>query len=111
MPSDKRSRGQVRVEGMCGDIQRGTFPNLRLSRRRENRIDFKVLEPMERQRNQMKRTAGFVIRNRGMVVDQELTGQVLGKNSMDRAAMSVIRRSMVMIGLGMDMNQWRSEHP
>lgn len=63
MPSDKRPRGRVRVEEMCGDIQRGTFPNLRLGRRRENRIDFKVLEPMERQRNQMKRTAGFVVCN------------------------------------------------
>ena len=54
---------------MCSHIECGAFADLRLGRRRENRINFKVLEPMERQRNQMKRTAGFVVCNRGMGID------------------------------------------
>ena len=80
----------MRVEGMCGHIKRGPFADLRPGRRRENKINFKMLQPMGRLRNQMKRTAGFVVCNRGMVIDQELTGQVLGKNSMDRTTMPVI---------------------
>jgi hypothetical protein len=75
---------------MCGHIQRGAFADLRLGRRRENQIDFEVLEPMGRLRNQMKRTVRFVVCNRGMVIDREFTIQVWGKNSMDRATMPVI---------------------
>jgi hypothetical protein len=96
---------------MCGHIQRGAFADLRLGRRRENEINFKVLRPMERLRNQMKRAAGFIVCNRGMVIDRELTGQVRGKNSVDRPPMIVICRPMPMVGLRMDMDQWRSEHP
>ena len=54
---------------MCRHIQGGAFADLRLGRRRENEIDFKVLRSMERLRNQMKRTAGFRSCNRSMVVD------------------------------------------
>jgi hypothetical protein len=96
---------------MRGHIQRGAFAGLRHGRRCEDQIDFEVLEPMGRLRDQMKRTAGFVVCNSGMVIDRELTGQVLGKNSMDRATMPVICCPMVMVGLGMDMNQWRGKHP
>lgn len=96
---------------MCGHIECGAFADLLLGRRRKNHIDFEVLKPMERLRNQMKRTAGFVAGNRSMVKDRELTGQVRGKNSMDRPPMYMIGCSMAMIGLGMDVNQWRGEHP
>jgi hypothetical protein len=99
------------MEGMCGYIQRGAFADLRLSRSREDQIDFEMLQPMGRLRNQMKRTAGFVLCNRGMVIDQELTIQVWGKNSMNRAAVNMTRIPVAMIGLGMDMDQWRGEHP
>jgi hypothetical protein len=57
------------MEGMCGHIQCGAFADLRLGRRRENKLDFEVLGPMERLRNQMKRTAGFIVCDRGMVID------------------------------------------
>lgn len=96
---------------MCGHIQRGAFADLRLGRRREHQINFEVLQPMERVRDQMKRTAGFVVCNRGMIINQELTGQVRGKNSVDCPPMLVIFSPMAMVGLGMDMNQWRDEHP
>ncbi|MDZ4854039.1 MAG: hypothetical protein SGJ26_04120 [Nitrospirota bacterium] len=59
----------------------------------------------------MKRTAGFVVCNRGMVINRELTVQVLGKNSMDCPPMPVVFRPMAMVGLWMDMDQWRGEHP
>lgn len=96
---------------MCGHIECGTFADLRLSRRRESHINFEVLKPMERLRNQMKRTAGFVVRHRRMLIDRELAGQVRGKNSVDCPPMLVIVSPMTMVGLGMDMNQWRGEHP
>ena len=96
---------------MCGYIKRGAFADLRLGRRRENQIDFEVLQPVGRLRNQMKRTAGFVVCNRRMVIDQELTGQVRGKNSVDCPPMFVICRPMPMVGFRMDMDQWRGEHP
>jgi hypothetical protein len=96
---------------MCGHIQRGAFADLRLGRSSENHINFEVLKPMERLRNQMKRTVGFVICNRGMVIDRELTTQVRGENSVDCPPMRVICRPMAMVDLGMDMDQWRGEHP
>ena len=96
---------------MCGHIKRGAFANLRLGRRRENEINFKVLRPMGGLRNQMMGTTGFVGCNRGMVIDRELTAQVRGKNSMDCPSMYVTCGPVAMIGLGMDMNQWGGEHP
>lgn len=69
LPNGMKPRGRRRVGGMCGHIECGTFADLRLSRIRENHINFEVLNPMERLRNQMKRTAGFVVCNRGMVMD------------------------------------------
>jgi uncharacterized membrane protein YjdF len=96
---------------MCGHIKRGAFADLRPGRRGESHINFEVLKPMGRLRNQMKRTAGFVTGNRGMVIARELTGQVRGEHRMDRAAMNMIRIPMSMVGLGMDMDQWRGEHP
>lgn len=111
LPNDMRPRGGERVEGMCGHIQRGAFADLRLGRRRENQINFEVLRPMGRLRDQMKRTVGFVVCNRGMVIDRELTVQVRGKNSVNCPPMPVICRPMAMVGLRMDMDQWRSEHP
>jgi len=111
LPNGMKPRRRVRMEGMCGHIQRGAFAGLRHGRRCEDQINFEVLQPMGRLRDQMKRTAGFVVCNCGMVIDQELTGQVRGKNSMDCPPMSVICCTMVMVGLGMDMNQWRGEHP
>ena len=99
------------MEGMCGHIQRGAFADLWLGRRSENHINFEVLKPMGRLRNQMKRTAGFVVCNRGMVIDREFTVQVRGKHRMNRAAVNMTRISMTMVCLGMDMDQWRGEHP
>lgn len=99
------------MEGMCGHIQRGAFTDLRLGRRSENHINFEVLRPMGRLRNQMKRTAGFVVCNRSMVIDRELTTQVRGKHSMDGPAVNMTRIPMTMICLGVDMEQWRGEHP
>ncbi|HSL05168.1 MAG TPA: hypothetical protein VK901_16695 [Nitrospiraceae bacterium] len=99
------------MKEMCGHIKRRSFADMRLGRRRENQIDFEVLQPMERLRNQMKRTAGFVVCNRGMVIGRELTGQVRGKNSVDCPPMLVIFGPMAMVGLRMDMDQWRGEHP
>ena len=99
------------MEGMCGHIQRGAFADLRLGRRSENEINFKVLRPVGMLRNQMKRTVGFAVCNRSMIIDRELTVQVRGKNSMDRAAVNMTRISMPMVGLGMDMNEWGGEHP
>jgi hypothetical protein len=99
------------MEGMCGHIQRGAFADLRHGRRSEKHIDFEVFKPMGRLCDQMKRTMRFVVCNRGMVIDRKLTIQVWRKNSMDRAAMPVICCPMVMVGLGMDMNQWRGKHP
>jgi hypothetical protein len=96
---------------MCGHIKRGAFADLRHGRRRENHINFEVLKPMGRLRNQMKRTVGFVIGNRGMVIDRELTTQVRGENRVDCPPMPVICCSMAMVGFGMDMDQWRGEHP
>lgn len=96
---------------MCGHIKRRAFANLRFGRRRENHINFEVLQPMERLRDQMKRTAGFVVCNRGMVIDRELTGQVRGKNSVDCPPMRVIFGAMAMVSFGMDMDQRRGEHP
>ena len=96
---------------MCGHIKCGAFADLRLGRRSENQINFKVLRPMGRLRNQIKRTAGFVVCNRGMVIDRELTRQVRRKNSVDCPPMPVICGPMAMVGFGVDMNQWRSEHP
>jgi len=106
-----RPRRRGRVEGMCGHVQRGAFADLRHGRRRENQIDFEVLQPMGRLRNQMKRTAGFVVCNRGMVINRELTGQVRGKNRVDSATVNMPRIPMAMVGFGMDMDQWRGEHP
>ena len=111
LPNGMRPRGRVRVERMCGHIQRGAFADLRLGRRSENEINFKVLRPVGMLRNQMKRTVGFAVCNRSMIIDRELTVQVRGKNSMDRAAVNMTRISMPMVGLGMDMNQWGGEHP
>lgn len=96
---------------MCGHIKRRAFADLRLGRRRENQIDFEVFQPMGRLRNQMKGTAGFVVCNRGMVIDRELTGQVRGKNSVDGPPMRMICCPMAMVGLGMDMEQWRDCGP
>jgi hypothetical protein len=96
---------------MCGHIKRGTFADLRLGRSSENQIDFEVLEPMGRLRNQMKRTAGFVICNRGMVIDREFTVQVWEENRMDRAAMNMSGFSMMVIRFGMHMEQGDCEHP
>jgi hypothetical protein len=96
---------------MRGHIKRGAFADLRLGRSSENHINFEVLKPMGRLRNQMKRTVGFVTGNRGMVIDRELTGQVLGKNRVDCPPMPVICGPMAMVGFGMDMDQWRGEHP
>ena len=96
---------------MCGDIKRGAFADLRLGRRRENHIDFEVLQPVGKLRNEMKRTVGLVVCNRSMVIVIELTTEVRGKNSMDCPPMLVIFSPMTMVGLRMDMNQRRSEHP
>jgi hypothetical protein len=96
---------------MCGHIKRGAFADLRLGRRSENQIYLEVLRPMERLRNQMQRAVGFVIGNRGMVIDRELTTQVRGKNSVDGPPMYVTCCPVAMVGLGMDMNQWGGEHP
>ena len=101
----------MRVEGMCGYIQVSAFAELRHGRRRESQIDFEVLSPVERLRNQMKRTAGFVLCDRGVAIGRELTIQVRRKHSMDRANVNMTRIPMVMVGLGMDMNQWRGKHP
>lgn len=106
-----RPRGRLRVERMCGHIQRGAFADLRLGRRGENHINFEVHKPMGKLRNQMEGTAGFVGCNGDMVIDRELTTQVRGKNSMDRPPMYVTCCPMAMVGLGMDVNQWRGEHP
>ncbi|MEO5864956.1 MAG: hypothetical protein ABIQ79_07975 [Nitrospiraceae bacterium] len=99
------------MEGLCGHIQCGAFADLGLGRRRENKLDFEVLGPMGRLRNQMKRTAGFVVCDRGMVIDCELTIQVRGKHRVDCPPMPVVFRSMAMVGLWMDMDQWRGEQP
>ncbi len=96
---------------MCGHIQRGAFADLRLGRRRENQINFEVLRHMRRLRDQMKRTVGFVVCNRGMVIDRELTVQVLGKNSVNCPPMRVICGPMAMIGFGMHVKEWSHEHP
>jgi hypothetical protein len=96
---------------MCGHIKCGAFADLWFGRRREDQIDFEMLQPMRRVRNQMKRTAGFVVCNRCVVIDRELTGKVRGKNSVDCPPMRVICRPMSMVGFGMDMDQWRGEHP
>ena len=77
LPNGMRPRRRVRVERMCGCIQRGAFADLRRGRRREHQIDFEVLSPMGKVRNQMKRAAGFIACNRGMIVAREFTGQVL----------------------------------
>ena len=69
LPNGMQPRGRRRVGGMCGHIECGAFADLRLGRRCENHINFEVLKPMERLRNQMKRTAGFAVCNRGMVID------------------------------------------
>lgn len=111
LPHGLRWRGQVRVEGTCGHLQRGTFADLRLSGESENQINCKVLRPMGRKRAYVKRTAGFAVCNRGMIMAGELTHQVRGKNCVDRAAMHVIRGSMAMIGLGMNMDQRHGKHP
>ena len=111
LPSGMNPRRRVRVEGMRGHIKRGAFADLRLGRRRENQIDFKMLRPMGRLRNQMKRTVGFVSSNRGMVVNRELTAQVRGKNSMDRATMNMTDFPMPVICLGMHVEEWNHEHP
>lgn len=68
LPRGARSRGWIRVERMCGHIQRGAFADLWLGGRCENEIDFKVLRSMERLRNEMKWAAGFLSCHRGMVV-------------------------------------------
>jgi hypothetical protein len=96
---------------MCGYIKRGAFADLRLGRSSENHINFEVLKPMGRLRNQMKWTVGFVTGNRSMVIDRELTVQVLGENRMDRAAMNMTRIPMTMISLGMHVEEWNHEHP
>jgi len=96
---------------MCGYIQRGTFADLRLGRRGENHTNFEMLKPMGRLRNQMKGTVGFVISNRGMVIDRELTAQVRGKNSMDGPSMYVTCGPVAMVSLGMDMEQWDHDGP
>ena len=41
----------------------------------------------------------------------ELALEVWGKYRMDRAAMNMPRFPMMMIGFGMDMEQWDHEHP
>ena len=111
LPHGSMPRGWGRVGDMCGDIQGGAFANLRFGRRREYHIDFEVLQPMERLCNQMKWTAGFVVCNRGMVINREFTRQARGKNSVDCPPMRVICCPMAMVGFGVDMEQWRGEHP
>ena len=69
LPNGMQPRGWRRVGEMCGHIECGAFADLWLGRRRKNYIDFKVLCPMEGMRSEMKRTAGFVVCNRGMVID------------------------------------------
>ena len=96
---------------MSGHVQRGAFANLRLGRRREEHIDFEVLQPVGKLRNEMKRTVGLVVCNRSMVIVIELTTEVRGKNSMNCPPMHVICCSVAMVRLRMDVNQWRSEHP
>lgn len=96
---------------MCGHIKRGALADLRLGRSSENHVNFEMLKPMERLRDQMKRTAGFVACNRGMVIDRELTGQIRGKNSVDGPPMRVIFGPMAMVSFGVDMDQRRGEHP
>ncbi|WP_213043140.1 hypothetical protein [Nitrospira defluvii] len=59
----------------------------------------------------MKRTAGFAVCDRGMIMVGELTHQVRGENRVDRATMHVIRGPMAMIGLGMNMDQRHGKHP
>jgi hypothetical protein len=61
---------------MRSHIQDGAFTDLRLGRRRENEIDFKVLRSMERWRNQMKRTVGLISRDHSMIIERELTAQI-----------------------------------
>jgi len=92
-------------------IQRGALPDLRLGRSREDHINFEVLRPMRRLGNEMKRTVGLAVSNRSMVIVIELTTKVRGKNSVDCPPMFVIYRPMPMVGLGMDMDQWRGKHP
>lgn len=99
------------MEGMCSHIERSAFADLRLGGRSEHQTNFEMVHPMRRMRQQMKRTMGFDIRIRGMVMNRKLTGQVRGKHSVDCAAMHVIRGSMAMAGLRMDMDQRRRQHP
>ena len=101
----------MRVERMCGHIQRGAFADLRLGRRTENHINFEVLKPMGKLRDQKEGTAGFVVCNRRMVINRKLTIQVLGKHRMDRAAVNMTRISMTMVCLGMHVEEWNHEHP
>jgi len=66
---------------------------------------------MGRLRNQMKWPVGFVVCDRGMLIDREFTIQIRGKHRMDRAVVYMPLIAMAMVGLGMDMDQWRGEHP
>lgn len=97
-------RGQVCMEGMFGYIERGAFADLGLGRRGQDHFNFEVLRPMERLRNEMKRTAGFVSSNGNMVIVIELTTEVRRKNSMNCPPMQMICCSMAMVSLRMDVN-------
>lgn len=89
-PPGMRSRRRVRVEGMCGHIERGAFADLRLGGRSKHQINFTMVHPMRRLRQQMKQTMGFVIRNRGMVMNRKLTSQVRGKHRVYCTAMEMV---------------------
>lgn len=104
------SRGRGRMGEMCGYIQRGAFTDLRPGRRRENKINFGMFEPMGRMCNEMEGTAGFVTCDRRVVIDRELTVQVRRKDGMDCAPMSMTHIPM-MIRLGMHVEEWNYEHP
>lgn len=95
---------------MCGNIAGGAFADLRLRRNSEHKIDFLMDQSMGWLCDQMKRTTRLIC-NRSMVINRELTGQVGGKDCMNRPTVQVIRGPMVMVGLGMYMDQWHDEHP
>lgn len=63
LPCGRNPRRVIRIERMCGHIEDSAFTDLRLCRRRENQIDFKVLGLMERLRSQMEWTLDLFVRN------------------------------------------------
>lgn len=95
---------------MCGNITRAAFSDLRLRRNSEHKIDFLMDQSMGWLCDQMKRTTSLIC-NRSMVINRELTGEIRGKDCMNRPTVQVIRSPMVMVGLGMYMDQWHNEHP